>query len=230
MQSTFTNDYSKHTEMDMGSCIGTGGFSVVYEIYGMELDEIYDGDDVELAAARLELATDAAERRTLHGHPPYVLKTLRQDLTEEEHTKGVVDLAVEAEFLGELTHAHILPLVGMAHGDAMRPNFFVLLPRLAVTLERKFNYWRRIVSDNAGVYVPVWGYCCAKSAALRVLWKERHVVMRSVAAAVAYLHSRGIMYRDLKVGREWCLGRELKKHESSSHVLPCCRLLFLLAG
>ena len=163
----------------------------------MTLDEVYDTSD-EAAALRLQCATDAAERRTLHGHPAYVLKCLRDDLSEEEHTKGVVDLAIEAEFLAEISHSCILPLCAMAHGDMHGPRFFVILPRLAVTLERKFNYWRKIVGDNAGVYIPVWGYCCAKTAALQALWKERHAVMRQVAAAVAYLHARGIMYRDLK--------------------------------
>ena len=184
-------------EIDLGSLIGSGGFSIVHQVDAFELDEIYDTDD-EAAAARLALRTDARERRTLHGHPPYVFKTLRSDLDEEEHTKGVVDLAVEAEFLSEITHAHILPLVAMAAGDMHATRFFVILPRLAVTLDRKFNYWRKVVSDHAGFYLAGWGYCCAKTVVLTALWKERTAVMRQVASAVHYLHSHGIMYRDLK--------------------------------
>uniref|UniRef100_A0A7S3L1A0 Protein kinase domain-containing protein n=1 Tax=Amphora coffeiformis TaxID=265554 RepID=A0A7S3L1A0_9STRA len=185
-------------EIDLGSLIGSGGFSIVHQVDAIiDLDEIYDTDD-DAKAARLALQTDAAERRTLHGHPPYVFKTLRSDLDEEEHTKGVIDLAIEAEFLSEISHAHILPLCAMAHGDMHGSRFFVLLPRLAVTLDRKFNYWRKVVGDNAGFYLAGWGYCCAKTAVLTELWKERMGVMRQVASAVQYLHAHGIMYRDLK--------------------------------
>ena len=177
--------------------IGTGGFSVVSAVTAFVLDEVYDTSD-EAAALRLQLQVDAAERRTCHGHEPYVLKCLRDDLNEEEHTKGVVDLAIEAEFLSQITHLNVLPLRAMAHGDMHGPRFFVILDRLAVTLERKFNYWRKIVGENAGTYVPCWGYCCAKTAVLQALWKERHAVMRQIASALVYLHARGIMYRDLK--------------------------------
>ena len=183
--------------METGGIIGSGGFSTVLEVYGMVLDEVYDTSD-EAAVERAGLAADAKERRTLHGHPAYVLKTLRQDLDEEEHAKGVVDLAIEAEFLCEISHAHVLPIRGMAHGDWHADRFFVILDRLAVTLDRKFNYWRKIVGENAGVYVMGWGYCCAKTVALQALWKERHSVMRQIASAIHYLHKKGIMYRDIK--------------------------------
>jgi serine/threonine protein kinase len=181
----------------VGRLIATGGFSEVYEVTGVTLDEIYE-TDAAATALRRDFATQTAHQRTSHGYPVFCLKLLRTDLSDEEHTKGVLDLAIEAEFLGFLKHPHILPLRGLAHGDYHQSRFFVVLDRLSLTLEKKFNYWRKIVGEAAGTYLPIFGYCCAKTPVLQALWGERHVVMEQIASALEYLHVQGIVYRDLK--------------------------------
>jgi serine/threonine protein kinase len=177
--------------------IGTGGFSQVFEVTGVTLDEIYE-TSAAASALRRDFCHQTTHQRTSHGHPVFCLKLLRTDLSDEEHTKGVLDLAIEADFLGLLQHPHILPLRGLAHGDYHQSRFFVVLDRLSVTLDKKFNYWRKIVGQAGGTYLPVFGYCCANTPLLQALWGERHAVMLQIASALQYLHAQGIVYRDLK--------------------------------
>ena len=67
-----------------------------------------------------------------------------------------------------------------------------MLERLDMTLEKKFNFWRKVVTENAGYYLPCYGYCCAKAAVLHALWTERFQVSLDIASAMSYLHKEGI--------------------------------------
>jgi serine/threonine protein kinase len=129
-----------------------------------------------------------------------VLKTLRNDLPEEEQAKGVVDLAIEAEFLAVLSHANIISMRALGNSDPHSTSFFVILDRLNNTLDKKFNYWRKVVGDNVGMWAgPCFGYCCAKKHVLNQLWLERLGVAKNIASAIEFLHQSQIIYRDLKV-------------------------------
>jgi serine/threonine protein kinase len=182
------------TEIKIGQVIGTGGFSVVSEVQGIKLDEVNDTSD-EDAAVRGRFAATCRE-----GDPNnlYVIKVLRTDLSEDEHTKGIVDLAIEANFLETLSHPNIITMRAMANSDPYESRFFIILDRLVVTLERKMNLWRKEVGANVGVWMgPCFGYCCAKKHALYRLWMERIMVCRDISKAIYYLHSQDIVYRDL---------------------------------
>jgi serine/threonine protein kinase len=190
------------TELKVGKVIGMGGFSSVSAINSIELDEVYDLSDDD-TAHRKEFAATANKPNGNGGDGNgdggvYVLKTLRDDLAEDEHIKGVVDLAIEADFLSVLSHPNIISMRALANSDPHESRFFVILDRLSVTLERKFNYWRKVVGENAGYWLPCCGYCCANSLALHAVWKERMTVALDMAKAIKYLHDSGIIYRDLK--------------------------------
>jgi len=83
----------------VGRIIGQGGFSLVSEINHVTLDEMNDTDDDQ---ARLRRAFQSSSNDRSQQRPMFVLKTLRNDLPEEEQAKGIVDLAIEAEFLSIL--------------------------------------------------------------------------------------------------------------------------------
>jgi serine/threonine protein kinase len=176
--------------------IGQGGFSVVSEITSIELDDVYDTSEDE-SALRKEFAAMANRKGSDEGGT-YVLKTLRTDLPEDEHIKGIVDLAIEADFLSHLVHPNIISMRAFANSDPHESKFFVILDRLSMTLDRKFNFWRKVVGENTGYWVPLYGYCCAKSHVLHAVWKERLTVALDMAKAIQYLHDSGIIYRDLK--------------------------------
>lgn len=86
----------------------------------------------------------------------------------------------------------------MANSDPHESKFFVILDRLVMTLDRKFNQWRREVGENSGYWLGPFGYCCAKEHFLYKTWLDRLTASRDIANALHYLHSKSIVYRDLK--------------------------------
>jgi serine/threonine protein kinase len=189
--------------------VGEGGFCRVTEISSVDLDEVYDTSE-EDAVLRRGFAREVNDRGPSGGSlmsegsgrggggRSFVLKTLRGDLPDDELEKGIVDLAIEAEFLAVLSHPNVIAMRAMANSDPHSGRFFVVLDRLTQTLDKKFNYWRKIVGDNAGYWFPLVGYCCAKTPTLHAIWKERMAAVLNIALAIQYLHSLGIVYRDLK--------------------------------
>mmetsp|Transcript_28103 Transcript_28103/g.42520 ORF Transcript_28103/g.42520 Transcript_28103/m.42520 type:complete len:385 (+) Transcript_28103:162-1316(+) len=180
-------------ELKIGRCIGKGGFSAVSLVDSIELDDVYDTSESES-----NLRKAFCQRHNNSEHE-LVIKLLRTDLGEEEHVKGVMDLAIEAEFLQTLSHPNIITMQAYANSDPHEARFFVILDRLVMTLERKLPFWRKEQSENAGFYLgPCMGYCCGKSPVLNRLWVERLVVSRDIAKAIQFIHSKDIIYRDLK--------------------------------
>jgi serine/threonine protein kinase len=163
---------------------------LVCKVEKIALNEVFDTSD-ETAKLRLDFAASVSEKQ-------YVIKTLRTDLPEEEYVKGIVDLAIEAEFLSVLSHPNIISMRALANSDPHESKFFVILDRLVTTLDRKFNKWRREVGENSGYWLGPFGYCCAKEHGLYKTWYERLSASRDIANAIYYLHSHSIVYRDLK--------------------------------
>mmetsp|Transcript_15764 Transcript_15764/g.24516 ORF Transcript_15764/g.24516 Transcript_15764/m.24516 type:complete len:436 (-) Transcript_15764:237-1544(-) len=183
-----------NSEIRLGSVLGQGGFSLVSEVRAITLDEVY-----EMGGKESELRKALAEESNKEGEGQFVLKRLRDDLPEDENAKGVVDLAIEATFLASLVHPNIINMRATANSDPLESKFFVILDRLETTLDKKMNYWRKIVGENMGYWMgPCIGYCCAKKHALERVWLERLIVCRDIASAIRYLHSQSIVYRDLK--------------------------------
>ena len=179
-----------YLEITLGRMVGQGGFSIVTNIEGISLDEVYDTGAAE-SETRSKFAASIRENR-------YVLKSLRTDLPEEEYVKGIVDLAIEAEFLSVLSHQNIISMRAMANSDPHESRFFVVLDRLSNTLDQRFNLWRKQAGEYGGMWLGPFGYCCAKEHFLYHLWKERITAARDVASAIQYLHANGVVYRDLK--------------------------------
>mmetsp|Transcript_12102 Transcript_12102/g.22649 ORF Transcript_12102/g.22649 Transcript_12102/m.22649 type:complete len:404 (-) Transcript_12102:3051-4262(-) len=182
------------SELTLGMLIGKGGFSLVFDIAKIDVDEVYD---ISKRSAN-ERRQVAQQCLTQDGRPRYVVKMLRDDLIDEEHSKGVIDLAVEARFLRRLVHPNIVAMCATANSDPLESRFFIMLERLDETLEDKLVSWRKEINKTRSIWCGPFGYCCANKAALQKTWIERMEVAISIASAIKYLHDEDIIYRDLK--------------------------------
>jgi len=183
------------SEITLGNLVGQGGFSLVFEVSRIEVDEVFDLSETQ-SKERKELAEVA--RQAELGEPKFAIKMLRDDLMEDEHSKGVIDLAVEARLLKKLSHPNIISMKATANSDPLESRFFVILEILDGTLEDRIDIWRRQITKTMSIWCGPFGYCCSDKAVLHSLWVDRISVARSIANAVSYLHRENIIYRDLK--------------------------------
>lgn len=165
----------------LGNLIAFGGFSNVYAIDHFTVES--------------ELTEEPEEQKK-----SYVIKHLNPKLAfnPKKLVVGAKDLVMEAHFLSAFDHENIIKLRGWsAAGIAgfaavgRADGFFLILDRLSITLSKRISGWRE---DEKARKQLTKGRQTAKNQLLMVRLKTAI----DIASAVAYLHERRILFRDLK--------------------------------
>ncbi|KAL7559318.1 hypothetical protein ACA910_002486 [Epithemia clementina (nom. ined.)] len=212
-------------EIQLGSLLGTGGFSSVFEVASFHpTRELSDGLTVHEQNCRQYLAdnvlgpidfsmndeiypsrkgkSNSEGGRTVSR---YAIKHLRKALVKdpEKFERAAIDLVLEAQLLLAMSHPNIITMRGCSiqgvNGflSGKHNTFFIIIDRLPVTLENRIFQWRAAIRKHRSRLKMPWSR--QKSIAkLDNILLDRVQVARDIASALEYMHERRIIYRDLK--------------------------------
>jgi serine/threonine protein kinase len=184
---------------------------------------VQDDDHNNIRATRRHSAEDIARPSTTSSSiidessssglpsspPPRTSRTLAMKCLRPQNRSnmdqfmiGVEDLVNETAMLASLQHPNIITLHGRAGGcggsgtndnNSLRlsDGFFILLDRLKDTLDDRIKGWKKISTNNKG------GGGGAASASSST-WASQIKTACAIADAMSYLHTRNIVFRDLK--------------------------------
>lgn len=146
--------------------------------------------DSGVAASFCFGGAQASSRPVQKKQATYAMKCLRPRMrSAEEFIFGVEDLVHETAMLASLDHPNIIQLRGRAICNSFRlsDGYFILLDQLQSTLEDRIEDWRRVAA-TAGKG--------KNSKAAPTVSKLKAAC--SIADALSYLHSKNVVFRDLK--------------------------------
>jgi len=212
-------------EIELGPNIGSGQFGSVYEVQSFCLQSDVTLSDNEVKK-RQQMKRCEKYRQTKRAR--YALKHIKTDYHSENgsdlYIQAASDLALEAEFLANLNHPHIIKLRGLAMsgvtGFANGPHgYFLIIDRLSETLDMRIKRWhgrkrkeltrRQSMSDILNRSITAMPETIKRRSSCddeknevepcrNEVLDECLSVALQISAAMVYLHSHSIMFRDLK--------------------------------
>ena len=158
-------------DIDYRAPLGSGGFGMVYQVY---LRDEHTGE--------------------FDREKPYALKRLRTAIVKDKDPAilkfASKDMKHEVKILSNLTHRNINKLYAIRQGDmdaSLREGtFFMVLEMLTETLDSRLEKW----SKSRRFFKQITPH-------EQVVKRLREVVV-GTAKGMEYLHSKNIMFRDLK--------------------------------
>jgi serine/threonine protein kinase len=187
----------QNSEISLGKRIASGNFADIYQMESFLplKQEIKPCTKVQMEGA--ELIKKRFKPNEL------VVKVLRGNLllNPSLYATAAADFITEGTLLASLSHPHIVSLrarsvvsiEGFASGK--RDSVFLVLERLHGDLTHRLRQWKDRTSQNRFVTNGIAGRRDCKTTILR----ERVKALAELADAMAFLHERNIIHRDLKL-------------------------------
>lgn len=187
-------------ELKCGRQLGEGGFCQVFQI-----DKICLTSE-EAARAEEEHRNQIEEHHTRKYMEKtcirnerdcrYAIKKLsdRTKSKKDQYLKGLVDIAIEARILAAIQHENIIKVRAFATCDYFDDDFFIMMDRLQITLDKKLGVWKETLNQNTGLR----GVFNGGKIKVQELLEDRLIFATELAEAMAHLHGMNIIYRDLK--------------------------------
>lgn len=205
------------SEVTLGKVLGKGGFGTVYEVRGFKanferisrskkiaistrnlMGNIDDGqDDEEVKVGEMEsrkFISDHCLRN--NGHARYAVKFLSPTTVADpaNFIQGIIDMAIETRILSDTEHPNIIKVRALAKISPFNDDYFIVMDRLYDTLDGRIKQWEKRANWVKGV----GKLFDRKGGKSKDLVCEKMVAAYDLSSALGYLHSRNIVYRDLK--------------------------------
>lgn len=209
--------FSRH-ELKLGTLIGEGSFSQVFEVTALELDDYDNLEDKHIAIRRKQRKTMLQDQNqnTLGRclgrctRSRYAVKQVHKKLLRDPKAfqRAVNDLRTEIHLLSKCHHPNIVELRGVAATggtDTVSESYFIVLDRLKETLDERIHQWNLLKFQKGPSYYK--GSSNYKMITLKATYALQ------IASALKYLHERSVIYRDLKPSNIGILSSETKDSE-----------------
>lgn len=209
-------------EIRLGRTLGRGGFCIVTDIEkikiaGGETNNVSrfrpkksrSSEDMEWKSVASETRKDfdnhdeplsrtgvayLSRKKSKKKGGSFALKQVSLELASLDkvnYLKGLVDLSTEAKLLAGLDHEHIIRLCGVSLEGF---SDFIIIERLQETLSRRLRTWMKTDRQCKGITGVFTGSKMKRLA----LDRERMKTAYNIATGLDYLHSRNVIFRDMK--------------------------------